>query len=631
MIRFRSITIEGFRSFRERQTFTFPTRRGFYFMGGLNKADPRKGPNGVGKSTFWDALLWCLSGVTSRGIKGPRVRSWNETEKCSVEVSYKRGEHGWTIRRTQSPNTLAALHDGTTEWQPLTQEEFEKDFGANFEVITSTVLMSQFGRYFFDLTATDKLTLFSGLFDLDHWLGCADRARAASKAADGRAVKASETVARRRGSITSLKGRLVESQALATAWEERHGERTTAAKDRVQHLREVLDGARSSWRDSERKRDGWAAKKSDTQQALVRADEQLRDVAEPAFRKADEEVKRLIKSIETLQDEVDEAKRLKEATCPTCYGDVDPSRIRRVIRKIEEDKIVPLQQRLDGAKVDRGTARAIRDDAQTTRTSAEKAFVEAEERTEHYRRLTSDSLSIVRDKERELATAETNMAQATAEQNPHSATLDSIELELTAARAERDIAKSNMEAANTEKDRADYWVGAFKDLRLWIIERALLDFEICVNNALSDLGLSEWKVSFDVERTTQAGTVSKGFTVLIQSPESKEPVPWEEWSGGETQRLRLAGAIGLSDLVRARGFQPGIEVWDEPTQHLSREGVEDMLRFFRDRAQDQRRQVWLVDHVTQPGGEFDGSVVVVADRMGSHIGTPPTKKPRETF
>ena len=94
---------------------------------------------------------------------------------------------------------------------------------------------------------------------------------------------------------------------------------------------------------------------------------------------------------------------------------------------------------------------------------------------------------------------------------------------------------------------------------------------------VQELGI-KMHIKFDTERETTTGTVSKGFQVLIYSPDNKEPVPWEAWSGGEAQRLRLAGSMGLASLILdSKGIKSNIEIFDEPSAYLSQSGIEDLV------------------------------------------------------
>ena len=178
--------------------------------------------------------------------------------------------------------------------------------------------------------------------------------------------------------------------------------------------------------------------------------------------------------------------------------------------------------------------------------------------------------------------------------------------------------KANLEAEN---EAASYWVKGFKRIRLFIIEQAFQTLEVEVNNALAALGMPDWSISFDVERENKSGGVTKGFTVLINSPRNAEPVKWESWSGGETQRLQLAGDLGLSNLIMSQaGLVSTIEFYDEPSTHLSKEGMLDLANMLHERAISDKKQIWIIDHAAITNfGEFKGIIHAEKTKDGSTI------------
>jgi energy-coupling factor transporter ATP-binding protein EcfA2 len=127
-------------------------------------------------------------------------------------------------------------------------------------------------------------------------------------------------------------------------------------------------------------------------------------------------------------------------------------------------------------------------------------------------------------------------------------------------------------------------------------------------------------VDFAVEGLTKGGKVRKGFTATITTPQNLEPVPWAAWSGGETQRLRLAGALGLADLIAAKsGQHVGFEVYDEPSQYLSAAGIESMVSVLRDRATSMKKSIFLIDHRHLDSTNFAGMITVVKNTDGCTV------------
>ena len=95
--------------------------------------------------------------------------------------------------------------------------------------------------------------------------------------------------------------------------------------------------------------------------------------------------------------------------------------------------------------------------------------------------------------------------------------------------------------------------------------------------------------------------------------------PWEAWSGGEGQRLRLAGTLALSSLIlRQFNHDCNIQCWDEKLYWLSGSGEDDMLDLLRETAKQHNKQIWLVDQHSLDYN-FDGVIKVVKDAKGSHL------------
>jgi energy-coupling factor transporter ATP-binding protein EcfA2 len=97
-------------------------------------------------------------------------------------------------------------------------------------------------------------------------------------------------------------------------------------------------------------------------------------------------------------------------------------------------------------------------------------------------------------------------------------------------------------------------------------------------------------------------------------------VRWEAWSGGEGQRLRLIGALALAEVLLAHaGLEPKIEILDEPTRHLSPEGVRDVAEYLILRSQDTGRKIFLVDHQLMDSSQFASTITIAKDRKGSYV------------
>jgi exonuclease SbcC len=212
----------------------------------------------------------------------------------------------------------------------------------------------------------------------------------------------------------------------------------------------------------------------------------------------------------------------------------------------------------------------------------------------------------------ELDNIEKEVEHLSTKENPYQAKQNAITSELLHLQFEVKVADTTLEDQQARLRMLQYWVKGFKELRLYLIAEAMQQLEIEVNSCLSQLGLRNWKILFEVDKETKSGDLRKGFNVKIISPHNSAPVPWESWSGGESQRLRIATTMGLANLIKtSTGSTFNLEVWDEPTQHMSEQGVMDLLDSLAERSRSLNKQIWIVDHRSLGYGDFDSIKTIV--------------------
>jgi DNA repair exonuclease SbcCD ATPase subunit len=157
--------------------------------------------------------------------------------------------------------------------------------------------------------------------------------------------------------------------------------------------------------------------------------------------------------------------------------------------------------------------------------------------------------------------------------------------------------EAEIEELTESKNGYDFWSVGFKKIKLLVIEEALVELEMSINNAISDLGMSNWAIRLSIESNTKKDTIKSGFTVMVKSPHNKDLVPFTAWSGGESQRLRLAGQIGIIDFIsNYKGIDASFEAWDEPSAWLSSEGIDSLISLLNNRAKDLNKVIYFIDH-----------------------------------
>lgn len=612
----RQIALENFKSFKGQHTFDLNrTPTGLYFITGDNRDEPSLGANGAGKSTVFDALYAALYGKTPRGLKAANVKTWAAAGVTRVDVFLTINDADVIIRRQWGPNKLSVERDGNKEI--VTDKDIIKLIGLTAEAFKNTLLISQFGQTFFDLQPAAKLTLFTDVLNLDSWLRLSATAANKVKILTANIGNTQSALDRDLGRMEELQNRWVQEEGNVQRFETEREARITSTLKNVEGGKKDLPEYEQRIIKHEDKR-GTLLSKYDAAIAKVDALVQKQGSIGDKLTKIDLDFAVLEQKQYTILDELESLNDL-EAICPVCNQPVDTKNLQAHSTRILED--------LDKVKTELGQL-------ETKATELRRKHTYLDGRIEK-------NESIIRDTEKEINDSNRVISALELEITKYKTLLEVAEQQVqelkdapnTAAEQLEALDKTIQETQTSIKTRAvklkeltgnkeayAYWVQAYKQIRLSVVEHALTDLELSINNNLMQLGLDNWTISFDVERETKSGGISKGFTVMVFGPNNKEAVPWEAWSGGETQRLRLAGVMGLADLIMAySGLQSNIEVYDEPSQHLSTTGITDILNLLTVRASNRSINIFLIDHRSLDYGDFAGTIKIVKDASGSRI------------
>lgn len=610
-MRLERVRFRNFRTFLGEHKFVFPdATSGLFFITGTNEARKRMGGNGIGKTTFIDVVLWIIRGKTSRDQTGPAIKSWSGKGPTWGELSFEHRGEKHDIYRSQTPNALEL--DG----KPCTQEQIDRLIGRPADLFTKSIYVPQFGQGFFQLRPADRLKMFTDMLHLNVWEAATKEAGSQSQTFRAEGVQLESELGSAKAMLREADDRLVSAEEnLKAAEQEQADERAKTKKARAKINDEIDTLTAAKKKSIAAQKDGYTA--IDALRPLIADGERKVSLIWGDLQKAQRKVD---------DAQVDEGRRKAAlvrldtmgAACSECGQPITRAHIAAERHRMERE--------LKALLSDIEDYRRARD---VVKKKHDKA-VENGRRTRADLKVLEDALIDLRTKaaETEGALLGANMrlndmkAAASGEVDRWRRTLEDCEIQVRKydkkiRRLEDDISDCAGDAAG-----AELWISAFKRIRLEQIEESLAGLNVETANAMADLSLHDWKVTYSIERETQSGSVQRGFHVFIQSPDSPERVPWESWCGGETARLLIAGNAAMIATMSTGDTDKdgiGFEFWDEPTSFLSGPGVIDMLDLLRDRADSMRRQIWLIDHRTLDYGDFDGVLNVTRAKDGSKL------------
>lgn len=611
-----NVTGQGFKSFAKKQSFQFPTEAGLYFLTGDNQVEPELGANGAGKSTLWDLVCWILYGKTARGLKASDIKTWYSDEKCGGEFEFRVNETNYQLIRTWSPNTLKLAAEGE-KLRTVKQDDIDELIGLDYDSFLYSILFGQFSEMFFDLEPSKKGTLFSSILKLDYWDDLSDKAKSQHGDLAGYIVDYNSFIAEYRGEIKGLE--VLDFQDQLAKFDEGKAEKVAAFKEEVRNYQDDLE---------QLKVDG--AKATKDMMGCQKEYEELKGII-PDAREIFDEIQADLTTVKRKKSKKEgeyisvekDLKKFKsvenEGVCPYCTQEVSEEHMQNEIGKLE----ALLDERDAFMKACDKESSQIQETLQEASDEIHSISSDYEDAKDDYNHAKSQLQNLQREVTRITRTIRSivdDIERAKKEENPYVKKQADVAERIKLLEEHIERYTSELEETEQKAESIKYWVKGFKEVRLFLISEVLIQLEVEVNNCLFQLGLKDWQIKFATDSENKSGALRKGFTVMIYSPYNEDPVNWKSWSGGESQRLRLAGSLGLANLILARnGVDSFIEIYDEPTQGLNDQGIQDLLETLNSRSRDLEKQLWIIDHRSLEFGGFEDSYVATKTLEGTSI------------
>lgn len=583
---------------------------GLHLVCGRNLTNDRLGSNGSGKSTFFsDAVTWCLYGRTVGGLRTTEIQSWLTKEPPRVAVALRQDKQEHVIVR--GPKASALTIGGRT----VGQEDVDALVGLDYMAWCQAVIWGQGMPLFFDLAPAAKMGLLSDALGLERWEQRAQAAGARSRRLDDRLrgvegevrgleaaqehaqdalEKAKDTsdvwVARRAAIVEETASAVRSARLRVDSLEERRGEAALAADSAgtaAKLLRPDVEAARAACA---------------RLQAEARTAEVLTGTAVGGLKRA----------------EGDLAAFAERGACPTCGQPVAKMDAERHSDEIRA-RIAHLQKQIKSRAAGRGIAARARVFEERLHRDEPRLreLEEAERRADGDLRVLEHELATAR---AHAAAAQAELARVETEVNPHQQAAQEARAHLRAVKKELLEKEDLVQKLAASVERAQFWARGFRDIRLGVIDDIIRDLRETTAEVMDGLGLGDWTVEYTTERETKAGIVQSALTVVVRSPSAPAGVRWGAYSGGERQRLRLAGALALSEVLLAHaGAALDFRVMDEPTRGLSREGVQDLVELLRAYAEEAGLKIFYVDHSSEEGAVFTSTATVINAAGGARL------------
>jgi DNA repair exonuclease SbcCD ATPase subunit len=632
-MKLQKLILNNFKSFKH-TTMTFPTGNGLSLITGINYENTTYGSNGIGKTTIFDAICYCLFGKGSQKQTAEELLRLGTKGGYSVQCVFDTG----IITRTWKPISIQL--DG----RMVSQNEIEDFIGMNYDQFLNSIYFNQEAAYFLDMTSSSKLDLLSTVFDLDKWTTYADKAK--EKAKDISVVLTPKLNALEANELFLGKQleQLKATEAKVTLYEE----------SKQKSLAEILQQIEKAEKDQSEWELFYEKDKKEKQAKIAKLQAEIKpeiDIIET--QNCATQIKDLISSnlsqqsdvtgkinhtnlllntletnIKNTQDRIQKLEGLS-GECPTCLQQVEPSHKHSISAELNKH-----------IATDLAAKEALLKTVDNLKLQLEKLKTENAENNE-----------LLQEVQKKLAefgkialTNETNkkwIADLTAElnkpkfnpydsavnaqlqqkiilenkENPYTEELSQLATATTDLATQCETQKALLKGDQEKMAGYEFWKTQFPKIRIAILDEITTDLEMHFNQALCNLSLMEWSVEVSSTKTLKNEKQKSELVINLFHNGAQRSLA--SLSGAEKQRIRIASAIAVSNLIKERlGVIWDLQLWDEPSNHLSKEALSSMLEFFENISTTS--QVIVADPSIQPDRScFDKIFYIVKDTLGN--------------
>lgn len=569
-----SIKWRNFKSFCGEHELQFPQKPGISFFYGLN---------GSGKSTIIDALVFAGYGQSVEGLKGGDL--------CT---DYKMVSASLPIKETETVIDLGNAHI-SRKWSSgkltINPGNPEATLGLTHDQFMAAVVFGQAQPLFIDLDASSRLEVFEDLLGLEIYLAASNRAQLIGVKLTKQLQRLELAKARVEGQLTALPDIAVLDQEIEQSKEtyrqyvlEQNQRRETVTKELAEtnaaHKTKTLELAELA-------------------KSIAAFDETAKLVSSCKLEESQQAKQLAVLESQIKQHRENFTALVKTSKCPTC-GQPIPVR----------------QGGSTQAEFERKGAELVKQKQQLDYENLElcKAIAEAE--------INLEERDILLTKRGELTSELTALhtrrlnLQTSIDQQDNN--LANLQKQIDQAQGRRDKTLKDKQLLDeqliiietlraklaTKQGQAEALQGYFKDMRLLVVARVLDHLSIESNAQLPQWGLGNTRLIYSSTQVNKSGTTKPALTISIERNGSTKP--FKAYSPGERQKLRLADAMGLANVIQAiANVQYGFEVWDEPSSWLDDETNAILPQVLYDRAQRYNKRILLIEHSLKGEAVFD--------------------------
>lgn len=577
----------------------------YLVLGSNNFLDKCADNNMSGKSSlFVESLVWCLFGVTIRGLSADSIVREGSKGGTSVELELDIDGKPLLVSRfrkhKKNKNKLLIKFGGEDLTGPsntATQSTLESIIGYDFSSYCRTTIFTDDSSLAF-ATANDKeqKSFLERILDLSLYSEAQRVAK--SKVTDLKSDLAKLTI-QFRGLEEGREKSLTRMEKLVEDFENFESKKSTRLNAVQRDIKEISAKLKTPPVDL-----------SPQINELKTMDSKIREQKEK-FSKKSWEIDSLNQKIRSLkvniQDKESDIEALKTAKCFECKQDL-PQDAKLASKQKSEAKLSSLKADLKSCQK---TLRQVQAEIKKLESPGEEKAVREQLNALLTEQATKDQeiefhKRTLKNLRRELEDLE--------QSNPYQKLFEDAEMEITNLQTRMDQIQVEVGKLETELEQNQFWVNGFSNqgIKSMLLDSVTPYLDDRVQKYAEVLTNGKIQINFSTLTKLQSGETREKFSVDIDS--SSGAKSHQGASAGEKRRIDIAILLALSDLADARYGNPGLMVCDEIFDCLDQTGISLLMGLLHEIGKE--KAVYVVSHSSDLKSLFPNTIMVNRNRQG---------------
>jgi len=608
-VRLRTLIVKNFQSFDDLE-LQFGVS-GAIFVDGIN--NDSGGSNESGKTTVFEAIVWCLFDETIKGRKRKEVirKCPEKCDACSVTLVFETPDISIT-RRVVKNKELGEIVTGDKIQEYDNVENFNRDIeqiiGMNFVSFTNSIIFGQgVAKRFTNSTDSERKDVLTTILNFSRFYKALDYTKKITKSVDTEIIELVEKQKKLLYSKESCEKEIETNKKLADSFDEEKNRDITNIEKNILLLEESVHKTQ--------KRLDTLVIDDVAKQNLIYKQELMLNKKNTLVEK---EKNILIDKSSTKRDldrilkEIDNIMGLGD-TCPTCKQDISDNVKNDVLKKYETQKSVLVNT------IEKLTETL--NDIQISLSETEETLLVISKDLDVYSNIESDIRVLKSDLEHNKKLIEQEKERTESiriRKNTHQEIVDKKSDELVGINNNITIVSNETQDKEQEKKLYEFWIEGFGNTGVvsMLLEDAVLFLSDRANYYLNRMtnGTKHIVISNKSVLKTKDEERDK-ISITIYDNETE--MDYKDLSGGGKRRIDIPIILALRDLVgQNTGVGCNIFVADEIFDSLDMDGISSAVELLFEIAET--TQVFLISHDPRLKNYFD-SVLVIEKTNGVSV------------